>query len=323
VSIARRLQDPLAELVKIDPKAIGVGQYQHDVNQSKLSKSLDNVTEDCVNSVGVDVNTASIPLLSNVSGLNSVIAANIVNYRNQNGPFNNREALKNIPRLGSKTFEQCAGFLRILNGDNILDKSAVHPESYQLVNNIAQKLNTKIENLIANPTLLKQIKPQDLVTEQYGLPTVLDVLRELEKPGRDPRGEFKTAQFTDGINEISDLYPGLTLEGVITNVTNFGAFVDIGVHQDGLVHISELADKFVANPLEVVKTGQIVTVKVLEVDSKRKRIALTMKSLNSLDIPKTNKNHSNTFDPKKGNHLKRPQAQGGTMADALLKLRRT
>ena len=278
VSIARRLQDPLAELVKIDPKSIGVGQYQHDVNQNKLSDALTNVVEDCVNAVGVDVNTASIPLLTNVAGLNSTIAANVVSYRDQNGKFTNRNQLKKVARLGEKTFEQCAGFLRINNGDNVLDRSAVHPESYSIVEAMSKRLNCKIEQLIGNGSLLNTIKASEFVTEHHGLPTINDVLKELDKPGRDPRGEFKTAKFSDGIESINDLVPGMQLEGVVTNVTNFGAFVDIGVHQDGLVHISRIADKFVSNPNEVLKTGQIVKVRVVEVDSKRKRIALTMRS---------------------------------------------
>ncbi len=291
VSIARRLQDPLAELVKIDPKSIGVGQYQHDVNQSKLATSLGNVVEDCVNAVGVDINTASAPLLSRVSGLNNIIANNIVNYRDKNGKFTNRKELTKVSRLGEKTFEQCAGFLRINDGANPLDKSAVHPESYQLVEQIAAKLNVPIIDLIGNSQLINSIKATDFVSEKYGLPTIQDILKELEKPGRDPRGEFKTAQFKDGINEIRDLQIGMELEGVVTNVANFGAFVDIGVHQDGLVHISAIADQFVANPNDVLKVGQIVKVRVEEVDEKRKRIALTMKGLNKLKIPVTQKNN--------------------------------
>ncbi len=278
VSIARRLQDPLAELVKIDPKSIGVGQYQHDVNQTKLSEALSNVVEDCVNAVGVDVNTASIPLLTHIAGLNSIIAAKIVEYRDSNGKFTNRNQLKKVSRLGDKTFEQCAGFLRINNGDNILDRSAVHPESYSIVEQMSERLQCKIEQLIGNSHILNSIKATEFVTDTHGLPTINDVLKELDKPGRDPRGEFKTAKFSDGIDSINDLVPGMLLEGVVTNVTNFGAFVDIGVHQDGLVHISQIADKFVSNPNEVLKAGQIVKVRVVEVDSKRKRIGLTMRS---------------------------------------------
>lgn len=285
VSIARRLQDPLAELVKIDPKSIGVGQYQHDVNQSKLSRSLDNVVEDCVNMVGVDVNTATSAILSRISGLNATIANNIVEYRNTAGRFNSRNEFKKVPRLGDKAFEQCAGFLRISDGKNVLDKSAVHPESYSLVAKIAESLNLPIEKLIANSEVLKTINPRDFVSDEFGLPTITDVIKELDKPGRDPRGEFKTATFKDGVNEISDLVVGMELEGVVTNVTNFGAFVDIGVHQDGLVHISMITDRYITNPNEVLKTGQIVKVHVLEVDAARKRIALSMKGMNKLNVP--------------------------------------
>lgn len=280
VSIARRLQDPLAELVKIDPKSIGVGQYQHDVNQNALTKSLDITVEDCVNSVGVDVNTASVPLLTRVSGLNSTIANNIVEYRNNNGLFTTRSSLKKIPRLGDKAFEQCAGFLRILNGKNILDKSGVHPESYDLVKVIAKKLDVSIEKLIGNTSLLKTINPSDFITPTHGIPTITDILKELDKPGRDPRGELVVAKFADGVHKIEDLNIGMEMDGVITNVANFGAFVDIGVHQDGLVHISKIADKFISNPNEVVKVGQVVKVRVEEIDIKRKRISLTMKGLN-------------------------------------------
>ena len=277
VSIARRLQDPLAELVKIDPKAIGVGQYQHDVSQVQLNRSLNAVVEDCVNAVGVDVNTASIPLLARVSGLNQSIAHNIVEFRDQHGRFTNRNMLKNVPRLGAKAFEQCAGFLRIQGGDNPLDASAVHPESYPVVNHIAQKSNMTLAQLIGNAALMKQLSANDFVTDQVGLITVKDILSELSKPGRDPRPEFKFAEFREGVEKISDLTPGMILEGAVTNVTHFGAFVDIGVHQDGLVHISALSDKFVKDPREVVKTGDIVKVKVIEVDPARKRIALSMK----------------------------------------------
>ena len=282
VSIGRRLQDPLAELVKIDPKSIGVGQYQHDINQNKLSNSLNNVVEDCVNSVGVDINTASVPLLTRISGLNTIIANNIVNYRNENGAFKNRNELKNIPRLGDKTFEQCAGFLRIHNGDNKLDESAVHPEAYNLIDNISKKLGIKIEEIIGNTNVVKKIIPEDYIDSKFGLPTIIDILNELEKPGRDPRGEFKTAKFKENIHSINDLSVGMYLEGVITNVTNFGAFVDIGVHQDGLVHISEITDKFISDPNLVIKTGQIVKVKVLDVDKIRKRISLSMKNSSSI-----------------------------------------
>ncbi len=278
VSIARRLQDPLAELVKIEPKAIGVGQYQHDVDQNGLSRSLDAVVEDCVNSVGVDVNTASVPLLARVSGLNKTLAENIVSFRNENGAFISRAALKKVPRLGPKTFEQAAGFLRVMNGKNPLDASAVHPEAYGLVEKIADATNRPLKSMIGDKAFLKSLKPAQFADAQFGVPTVTDILAELEKPGRDPRPEFKTATFQEGVEKIEDLKPGMKLEGVVTNVTNFGAFVDIGVHQDGLVHISELADKFVKDPHEVVKAGEIVEVRVKEVDVPRRRIALTMRS---------------------------------------------
>ncbi|AUR52655.1 Tex family protein [Aquella oligotrophica] len=318
VSIARRLQDPLAELVKIDPKSIGVGQYQHDVNQTRLAQTLENVVEDCVNAVGVDVNTASVPLLAKVSGLNSVIANNIVSYRDSNGKFKDRNELIKVSRLGEKTFEQCAGFLRINDGNNPLDKSAVHPESYPLVEAIATKLQVKISDLVGNNQLLNSIKPTDFVTDKYGLPTISDVLKELDKPGRDPRGEFKTAQFKDGVNEITDLQIGMELEGVITNVANFGAFVDIGVHQDGLVHISAIADQYVANPNDVLKVGQIVKVRVEEVDVKRKRIALTMKGLNKLNIPNSSGGAANRRPAKEN----KPQTNDNSMAAAFAKLKR-
>ena len=278
VSIARRLQDPLAELVKIEPKSIGVGQYQHDVDQTGLARSLDAVVEDCVNSVGVDVNTASVPLLARVSGLNRALASNIVAYRNENGPFPSRTALKKVPRLGPKAFEQAAGFLRIMNGENPLDASAVHPEAYPVVEKIAAATKRPLKSLIGDRALLKSLNPADFADETFGIPTVTDILAELEKPGRDPRPEFKTASFQEGVEKIEDLKPGMQLEGVVTNVAAFGAFVDIGVHQDGLVHISELSDRFVKDPREVVKAGDVVKVRVKEVDVERKRIALTMKS---------------------------------------------
>ncbi len=277
VSIARRLQDPLAELVKIEPKSIGVGQYQHDVNQFKLERSLKATIEDCVNAVGADINTASAPLLTSIAGLNENIAQNIVQYREAHGRFSNRNQIKAVPRLGIKTFEQAAGFLRILDGDNPLDKSAVHPESYAIVENIAAALGKPVSDLIGNETLLNSLNPTRFVTEQAGLPTIRDILNELKKPGRDPRPEFKMAKFTEGISEINDLQIGMILEGVITNVANFGAFVDIGVHQDGLVHVSQIADHFVKDVHQEVKVGQIVQVRLLEVDEKRKRISLTMK----------------------------------------------
>lgn len=277
VSIARRLQDPLAELVKVDPKSIGVGQYQHDVGQTQLARSLDAVVEDCVNAVGVDVNTASAPLLERVSGLNAAVAQSIVVYREANGTFTSREALHQVPRLGEKTFEQAAGFLRVMNGENPLDASAVHPESYPIVQRILSDLKQEIGSVIGNNKLLKSLNPARYADERFGVPTVTDIVKELEKPGRDPRPEFITAAFKEGVNQISDLQPGMLLEGVVTNVAAFGAFIDIGVHQDGLVHISALADKFVKDPHTVVKVGQVVKVKVLEVDEKRKRIALTMR----------------------------------------------
>ncbi|AKN25253.1 transcription accessory protein [Streptococcus pneumoniae] len=277
VSIARRLQDPLAELVKIDPKSIGVGQYQHDVSQLKLARSLDAVVEDCVNAVGVDVNTASAALLARISGLNATLAQNIVQFRDANGAFKSRSELKKVPRLGEKTFEQAAGFLRVMNGDNPLDASAVHPETYPLVQRIAQDTGRDIRSLIGDSAFLKRLDPKQFTDETFGLPTVTDILGELDKPGRDPRPEFKTAEFQDGVEKLSDLEPGMVLEGVVTNVTNFGAFVDIGVHQDGLVHISALSEKFVKDPYEVVKAGDIVKVKVMEVDIPRNRVGLSMR----------------------------------------------
>ena len=277
VSIARRLQDPLAELVKIEPKAIGVGQYQHDVNQSQLARKLDAVVEDCVNAVGVDLNTASVPLLARVAGMTKTIAQNIVTYRDENGRFDSREQLKKVPRLGPKAFEQCAGFMRIATGDNPLDASGVHPEAYPVVEKILQATEQSIQDLMGNAGLVRQLDAKQFTDEQFGLPTVQDIFKELEKPGRDPRGEFKTATFAEGVEEITDLKAGMILEGTVTNVTNFGAFVDIGVHQDGLVHISSLSDKFVEDPHQVVKTGDVVKVKVLEVDVARRRIALTMR----------------------------------------------
>ena len=277
VSIARRLQDPLAELVKIDPKSIGVGQYQHDVMQTQLAKSLGAVVEDCVNAVGVDVNTASAPLLARVSGLSSVVAEGIVAYRDNKGAFQSRMDLKSVPRLGEKTFEQAAGFLRIMNGNDPLDTSAVHPESYPLVEEILKDINKGVKEVIGDTNLLQSLSPEKYADGQFGVPTVTDILKELEKPGRDPRPEFTTATFKDGVEKMSDLKTDMILEGVVTNVAAFGAFVDIGVHQDGLVHISALSNTFVKDPHSVVKAGQVVKVKVLEVDEKRKRIALTMR----------------------------------------------
>ena len=277
VSIARRLQDPLAELVKIDPKSIGVGQYQHDVSQTRLARALDAVVEDCVNAVGVDVNTASAPLLARVSGLSSTVAQSIVNHRDQKGMFRSRAALLEVPRLGEKTFEQAAGFLRVMNGENPLDSSAVHPESYPLVEKILADIKRDVKSTMGDSALLKSLDPKRFADQQFGLPTVIDILKELDKPGRDPRPAFVTASFREGVEDLKDLQPDMILEGVVTNVAAFGAFVDIGVHQDGLVHISALSNEFVKDPHAVVKAGQVVKVKVLEVDIKRKRIALTMR----------------------------------------------
>ena len=271
------MQDPLAELVKIDPKSIGVGQYQHDVSQSKLARSLVAVVEDCVNAVGVDVNTASPALLARVSGLSTAIADSVVKFRNENGAFRSRAGLLKVPRLGAKTFEQAAGFLRVVNGDNPLDTSSVHPEAYPVVEKMLADLNKPIKQVMGDGSILRGIDAAKYIDEKFGLPTVKDILKELEKPGRDPRPEFKTAEFKEGVEEIADLKPGMILEGVITNVTNFGAFVDIGVHQDGLVHISMMSNKFITDPREVVKAGEVVKVKVLEVDAQRKRIALSMR----------------------------------------------
>ncbi len=335
VSIARRLQDPLAELVKIDPKAIGVGQYQHDVSQVKLSRSLDTVVEDCVNSVGVDVNTASAPLLARIAGLNSTIAGNIVTFREKNGAFASRANLKLVPRLGDKTFEQAAGFLRIMNGENPLDSSSVHPEAYPVVEKIAGKHGRPLKDLVGDVPFLKKVNAAEFTDDNFGLPTVTDILSELEKPGRDPRPEFKAAALKEGVETLKDLKQSMILEGTVTNVTNFGAFVDIGVHQDGLVHVSALADKFVEDPHQVVAPGDIVKVKVLDVDLDRKRISLTMR----MDDQPTEKtggqrptsNRANQAN--KGNNQRRggggngggqraggqPQGGGGTFADLFAK----
>jgi uncharacterized protein len=277
ISIARRLQDPLAELVKIDPKSIGVGQYQHDLSEFKLSRSLDAVVEDCVNAVGVDVNTASVPLLARVSGIGESLAENIVGHRDTNGPFRTRRALKDVARLGPKAFEQCAGFLRIRDGDDPLDASSVHPESYPVVRRILTSTKQEIKSLIGNAATLRALKPAEYVDDTFGLPTVTDILRELEKPGRDPRPAFQTATFKEGVEKPSDLKPGMLLEGVVTNVAAFGAFVDVGVHQDGLVHVSAMSRTFVKDPREVVKPGDVVRVKVLDVDIPRQRISLTLR----------------------------------------------
>ncbi|MDY0870445.1 Tex family protein [Dongia rigui] len=292
VSIARRLQDPLAELVKIDPKSIGVGQYQHDVAEFRLSKALDAVVEDCVNAVGVEVNTASAKLLARVSGLGESLAQNIVAFRDANGPFKSRQQLLSVPRLGPKAFEQAAGFLRIREGEDALDNSSVHPEAYPVVRRILAVTGKEMSAVIGDTKLLKSLRPEEFTDETFGVPTVTDIIKELEKPGRDPRPEFKTATFKEGVEEMKDLQPGMMLEGVVTNVAAFGAFVDIGVHQDGLVHVSALADRFVKDPREVVKPGDVVKVRVLEVDIKRKRISLTMRS------GETPQNRQNTETPK-------------------------
>lgn len=323
VSIARRLQDPLAELVKIEPKAIGVGQYQHDVNQSQLARKLDAVVEDCVNAVGVDLNTASAPLLARVAGMTKTLAQNIVAYRDENGRFDTREQLKKVPRLGPKAFEQCAGFMRIAEGKNPLDASGVHPEAYPVVEKILQATEQSIQDLMGNASAVRQLDAKKFIDDQFGLPTVQDIFKELEKPGRDPRGEFKTATFMDGVEEISDLKAGMVLEGTVTNVTNFGAFVDIGVHQDGLVHISSLSDKFVEDPHQVVKTGDIVKVKVLEVDVPRKRIALTMR-LEESAVKNSDKTDRTLSAKPRSNQLAKSRdrssgnnAMGNAFADAL------
>jgi len=320
VSIARRLQDPLAELVKIDPKSIGVGQYQHDVSQTKLARALDGIVEDCVNAVGVDVNTASAPLLTRVSGLNSTLAANIVAHRDKHGAFRNRKALLDVPRMGEKTFEQAAGFLRVNGSDNPLDASSVHPEAYPLVERILADIKKGIREVIGDSRLVKALQPTKYTDEKFGLPTVQDILRELEKPGRDPRPEFKTAVFKDGIEEVKDLLPGMILEGVVTNVANFGAFVDIGVHQDGLVHISVLSNKFVKDPREVVKAGDVVKVKVVEIDLPRKRIALTMRLTD--DAPAAPKMGGVPMSTKAKQQQTRQAEPTGAMASAFAKLKR-
>jgi len=323
VSIARRLQDPLAELVKIDPKSIGVGQYQHDVSQSQLAKSLDAVVEDCVNAVGVDVNTASVPLLARVSGLSNSVAQSIVNFRDTQGRFSSRAALRKVPRLGDKTFEQAAGFLRVMDGESPLDASAVHPESYPLVEKILADINRDVKSVIGDAGLLKTLNPAKYADEQFGVPTISDILKELEKPGRDPRPEFSTATFKEGVEEIRDLRPDMILEGVVTNVAAFGAFVDIGVHQDGLVHISALSNTFVKDPHTVVKAGQVVKVKVLEVDEKRKRIALTMRLTDSVPQPGSQpQQRADRNDAKRiTQHQKKTPPSNNAMAAAFAKLR--
>ncbi len=318
VSIARRLQDPLAELVKIEPKSIGVGQYQHDVNQVQLARTLDAVVEDCVNAVGVDVNTASVALLKQVSGLSASVSENIVAFRNEHGPFRNRAQLKKVPRLGDKAYEQAAGFLRVMNGDNPLDASAVHPEAYPVVEAIIESTGKSIRDLIGQSHFLRTLNPANYTGEHFGLPTVTDILQELEKPGRDPRPEFKSVQFKDGVEKITDIKPGMTLDGVVTNVANFGAFVDIGVHQDGLVHISHLSDTFVKDPREVVKTGDLVKVKVLEVDVERKRISLTMKKEPTETVPRSERPHVKP-DRNPRQQSPEPQKINGSMANAFAK----
>ena len=330
VSIARRLQDPLAELVKIEPKSIGVGQYQHDVSQLKLARSLDAVVEDCVNAVGVDVNTASAPLLTRISGLNTSLASNIVSYRDAHGAFKTRQELLQVPRLGDKTFEQAAGFLRIRDGENPLDASSVHPEAYPVVEKMIADLKQPIKSIMGNNSVLRSLSAAKYTDDRFGLPTVQDIFKELEKPGRDPRPEFRTASFADGVEEVKDLVPGMMLEGVVTNVAAFGAFVDIGVHQDGLVHISALSNTFVKDPHEVVKAGQVVRVKVLEVDLPRKRIALTMR-MSDEAAPKRERhdnapsgNRSQQQRPRDNAPHKAPRQQAApmnnAMAEALAKL---
>ena len=326
VSIARRLQDPLAELVKIDPKSIGVGQYQHDISEHKLSRSLDAVVEDCVNAVGVDANTASAPLLARVSGIGTSLAENIVRHRDANGAFRTRKALKEVPRLGPKAFEQCAGFLRIPDGDDPLDASGVHPEAYPVVRRILAAANIDIKGLIGNATALRALSPKSFVDDTFGLPTVTDILRELEKPGRDPRPAFRTAEFKEGVETLDDLKPGMVLEGTVTNVAAFGAFVDIGVHQDGLVHVSAMSKTFVKDPREVAKPGDIVRVKVLEVDKPRKRIALTLRLDDEVGPradragtapPRNDGGRPQSRGPARAPAPVRREEQGGALADAL------
>ncbi|ODC02452.1 RNA-binding transcriptional accessory protein [Terasakiispira papahanaumokuakeensis] len=322
VSIARRLQDPLAELVKIDPKSIGVGQYQHDVSQVQLARSLDAVVEDCVNAVGVDLNTASVPLLTRVSGLNTGLAENIIQWRDSHGAFNNRQQLLDVSRLGPKTFEQCAGFLRIMQGDNPLDASAVHPETYSVVEAMAKQHQREVTSLIGDSAFIRQIKPTDYATEQFGTVTINDILKELDKPGRDPRPEFRFAEFQDGVETLKDLEPGMILEGAVTNVTHFGAFVDIGVHQDGLVHISALSEKFVEDPRQVVKAGDIVKVKVMSVDIERKRVGLSMRMSDDpneqTQSPTSSSNHQHRAAPhprQKGNRTGGSAPAAPTLGD--------
>ena len=333
VSIARRLQDPLAELVKIEPKAIGVGQYQHDVSQSNLGKSLGTVIEDCVNAVGVDINTASGALLSHVSGLNRTLASNIVNYRDKHGAFKRRKTLLDVERLGPKAYEQAAGFLRIMGGDDPLDASAVHPEAYPVVNSIIEYTCTAMNDIVGNTEVLKKLKPEDFVTELFGLPTITDIISELDKPGRDPRPEFKTANFKDDVQSLKDLKVGMILEGVVSNVANFGAFIDVGVHQDGLLHISAMTDKFISDPRDIVKTGDIVKVKVMEVDVERKRVSFTMRmgdtpNQEAKPLSQKNKTEKKSFNrPTKDNQQQaKPkhsnQMMGNAFADAFAKAKK-
>ncbi|NME88206.1 Tex family protein [Corynebacterium stationis] len=318
VSIARRLQDPLAELVKIDPKAIGVGQYQHDVNQAALARTLDGVVEDAVNGVGVDLNTASAPLLERVAGVNPTLADNIVAYRNENGKFTTRKELKKVPRLGPKAYEQSAGFLRITGGADPLDSSAVHPEAYPVVQKIVKSTGLSVDELIGNTRVLNTLQPADFADDTFGIPTVTDIIAELDKPGRDPRPEFKTATFKEGVEKISDLVPGMILEGTVTNVAAFGAFIDVGVHQDGLVHISAMSNKYVSDPHEVVRSGEVVKVKVLEVDVARKRISLTLRLDEEANAPKKQSPKNSVKQPRQPKQpAKKKPAPRGSMADAL------
>ncbi|APT94767.1 transcription accessory protein [Corynebacterium stationis] len=318
VSIARRLQDPLAELVKLDPKAIGVGQYQHDVNQTALARTLDGVVEDAVNGVGVDLNTASAPLLERVAGVNPTLADNIVAYRNENGKFTTRKELKKVPRLGPKAYEQSAGFLRITGGADPLDSSAVHPEAYPVVQKIAKSTGLSVDELIGNTRVLNTLQPADFADDTFGIPTVTDIIAELDKPGRDPRPEFKTATFKEGVEKISDLVPGMILEGTVTNVAAFGAFIDVGVHQDGMVHISAMSNKYVSDPHEVVRSGEVVKVKVLEVDVARKRISLTLRLDEDTNAPKKQSPKNSVKQPRQPKQpAKKKPAPRGSMADAL------
>jgi uncharacterized protein len=321
-SIARRLQDPLAELVKIDPKSIGVGQYQHDVNQSELARMLDAVVEDCVNGVGVDLNTASVPLLTRVSGLSGSVAKAVVRWREANGAFKSRKQLLEVSGLGAKTFEQSAGFLRIRGGENPLDMTGVHPESYPVVQAIVEKSGKPVAELMGRADMLKALRPELFANEKFGVITIRDILGELEKPGRDPRPDFKVARFNEGVEDIKDLVEGMVLEGTVSNVAQFGAFIDLGVHQDGLVHVSQLSNKFVNDAREVVKTGDIVKVKVLEVDAARKRISLTMK-LDAAPARRDGPRENRYEGAGRGQQVQRGRdalPQGGAMASAFAKL---